>query len=96
MFSRCRKVQPDNSAFALVPGTLNTYLDSVTVDLVNNENGHLFVLKVAGVKENTFRIFIDEKTPLKGRYRVKDALHRVLMPEQYAIFVYFSNRFYSI
>lgn len=72
--SRCRKVQPGNSQFQLVPGTLNTYSSSITADIVNKENDHLFVLKLAAIKDNTFNVNIDEKTPLKQRYRVVDAL----------------------
>lgn len=47
---RCRKIQPDNSPYELVPATLNTYSDSITADIVNKENGHLFVLKLEAVK----------------------------------------------
>lgn len=47
---RCRRMQPDNSPFELVPATLNIYSDSITADIVNKENGHLFVLKLEGVK----------------------------------------------
>lgn len=71
---RCRKVPADNSKFQLVPGTLNTYSDSITVDLVNKENEHLYVVKVGALKDNTFHLVIDEKTPLYARYRVVDAL----------------------
>ncbi|CAD7091219.1 unnamed protein product [Hermetia illucens] len=71
---RCRKVTPGDSPFALVPGTLNIYSDSITTDLVNRENNHLFSLKLEALQGNTFRLLIDEKTPLKPRYRVNDAL----------------------
>lgn len=47
---RCRKVEHNNSPYELVPATLNTYSDSITADLINKNNGHLFVLKVEGVQ----------------------------------------------
>lgn len=74
-------MQPDNSPFHVVPATLNTYSDSVTVDLVNADNGVLFVLKVAALKDNTFQVVVEEKTPLKPRYRVQDALKGPLQPD---------------
>lgn len=78
---RCRKVQPDNSQFHLVPGSLNTYSDSVTADLVNKENDHLFVVKVGALIDNTFHIVIDEKTPIQPRYKVVDALRETPKPD---------------
>lgn len=58
----------------MVPASLNTYVDSVTAELVNKDNDHLFELKVTALKDNTFHVVIDEKTPIKPRYRVQDAL----------------------
>lgn len=76
-------MQPDNSQFQLIASTLNTYSDSVTAELLNKENDHRFVLKVAALKDNTFHVVIDEKTPLKPRYRVVDALQRTPLPDKY-------------
>lgn len=58
----------------MVADSLNTYSDSVTAELVNADNDHRFVLKVAALKDNTFHVLIDEKQPLRPRYRVQDAL----------------------
>lgn len=44
------------------------------MDLVNRDNQHQFVLKLASVLGNSFHLEIDEKTPLRPRYRVVDAL----------------------
>lgn len=52
---RCRKIEHNNSPYELVPATLNTYSDSITADLVNKNNGHLFVLKVEGVQVSEFK-----------------------------------------
>lgn len=80
-FRRCRKVQPGNSQFQLVPGTLNSYSNSITADIINKENNHLFVLKLEALKDSTFHVLIDEKTPLRQRYRVTDALKGPTTPD---------------
>ena len=43
---RCRKVPAGNSKYALVPGSLNTYSDSITAELTHKDNHHLFVFKL--------------------------------------------------
>ncbi|XP_067640752.1 neutral alpha-glucosidase AB isoform X2 [Eurosta solidaginis] len=77
---RCRKVTPDQSKFALVPGSLNTYSDSVTADLIHKDNKHLFTLKLEALESDIFRLLIDEKTPLKPRYKVEHALKSAPKP----------------
>lgn len=74
IFRRCRKVQPGNSPYILIPDTLKTYKSYVTVDIKNTENGHEFVLKVEAVKDEIFHVVIDEKSPMHPRYVVEDAL----------------------
>lgn len=78
---RCRKVQPNASPYSVVAGSLNTYSDSVTAELRNADNGQLFVLKVAALKDDTFHVQIDEKQPLIPRYRVLDALKGPVQPD---------------
>lgn len=78
---RCRKVEPNASPYAVVAGTLNTYSDSVTAELRNADNGQVFVLKVAALKESTFHVQIEEKQPLIPRYRVLDALKGPVEPD---------------
>lgn len=53
---------------------LSVTSEQLVVDLINTENSKIFALKVTAVKDNTFRLEIDEKTPMKARYRVEDAL----------------------
>lgn len=90
---------PHQLTYELVPSTLKIYTDSFTTELVNRENGHIFVLKLEGVQVNKFKfisihqhfrhfiksfidsfkgdmfhVTIDEKYPLKKRYRATDAL----------------------
>lgn len=75
---RCRSLSPGISQFQLVSGTLTSSSAELTVDLVNNENAKEFVLRVTAVNETgfTFRTEIDEKAPLKERYRVEDSLQQ--------------------
>ena len=49
---RCRKIQPGNSKFALVPGSLNTYSDSITAELRHKDNQHVFVFKLEALVVN--------------------------------------------
>lgn len=49
-FRRSRKVQYEKSPFEIVPNTLSSHNTYVTTDVVNKENGHLFVLKLEAVK----------------------------------------------
>jgi len=74
VFRRSRKIQGSGSKYALIPGTLNTYADSLTADLVNKENHHQFAFKLEALVGSTFRLQIDEKQPLRPRYRVEHAL----------------------
>ncbi|KAH8387650.1 hypothetical protein KR093_008512, partial [Drosophila rubida] len=71
---RSRKVQSAGSKYSLISGTLNTYSDSVTADLLNKENHHQFTFKLEALVGSTFRLQIDEKTALHPRYRVEHAL----------------------
>lgn len=75
-FRRCRKVQAGNSPYDIISNTLNTYANYITLDILNKENSHVFVMKLEALKGNTFHFEIDEKAPLKPRYRVTDALHK--------------------
>lgn len=69
-------MQPGISQFQLVPSTLQGSANSeaVTIDLINMANNQLFVVKLTAVKDDKFHVEIDEKAPLKARYRVDDAL----------------------
>lgn len=71
---RCRKVQPGDSPYSLVYGSLKTYKTYITMDLKNNNNGHEFLLKLEAVKGDKFHVEVDEKQPMHPRYRVEDAL----------------------
>lgn len=72
---RCRKVEGGDSPYELQLSTTKTFPDHITVDVLNKDNDQVFVLKLVGLKGNKFHVEIDEKTPLKPRYRVVDALN---------------------
>lgn len=73
-FSRSRTLQPGTSAFQLVANTKTTTTTSVQLDVINSANNQLFVLTVVALESETIRVQIDEKTPIKARYRIQDAL----------------------
>lgn len=77
IFRRCRKVESGNSRFELEISTLKTYPSYITADILNKDNGHLFVFNLIALKGNTFQVLIDEKTPLHKRYRTEHVLNVV-------------------
>lgn len=83
-----RKTQPGNSKFALASGSLNSYSDSITAELINKDTQHIFSFKLEAIEGSTFRILIDEKTPLRPRYKVVDALKDTPKPETYVFLMH--------
>ncbi|CRL04690.1 CLUMA_CG017754, isoform A [Clunio marinus] len=72
---RCRNVSgPSNYVF--VQGTLAVDKNSATVEIQNTQNFHIFTLKISGLMDNTFRVEMDEKSPLSPRFRVTEALQQ--------------------
>uniref|UniRef100_A0A6M2E1U1 Glucosidase II subunit alpha n=1 Tax=Xenopsylla cheopis TaxID=163159 RepID=A0A6M2E1U1_XENCH len=71
---RCRKVPPNQSPYELIVDTFNAKADSVESVVLNRDNGVQFILQIFALQDNTFRVLMDEKSPLKPRYRVTDSL----------------------
>eukprot|EP00117_Sycon_ciliatum_P017449 scpid32873/ scgid16435/ Neutral alpha-glucosidase AB; Alpha-glucosidase 2; Glucosidase II subunit alpha len=69
---RNRDLEPKDSRFHVVPGTINIGSDRVTFELLNDEAS--FVGEVITLVDNTARLMINEKAPLHPRYVVKDSL----------------------
>ena len=71
---RNRGLQPGKSTYHVMPKTvvINDY--SVIMDLVNKKNNVLFTAKIQALEDNTARIQINEKSPLRPRYEVCDVL----------------------
>lgn len=43
-------------------------------ELFNRDTGVLYVFRLTGLVDNTFRVYVNEKNPLKNRYEVQEAL----------------------
>ncbi|KAJ6649262.1 Neutral alpha-glucosidase AB, partial [Pseudolycoriella hygida] len=63
----------NESPYEVLPLTLS--IDGhMKVDIRNNNNQQTFVLTLKALSDNSFHYEIDEKTPIKPRYRVTEAL----------------------
>ena len=71
---RNRALKPGKSLYHVIPETVVSNNSSVAMDLVNKQNNVLFTAKIQALKDNTIRIQINEKSPLRPRYEVQDAL----------------------
>ncbi|XP_078047812.1 glucosidase 2 subunit alpha [Augochlora pura] len=71
---RCRKVEPGKSPYQLLIDTVTSNEYSVTADLFNKDTGVLYILQLTALKDNTFRLHINEKNPLHPRYQPENAL----------------------
>jgi hypothetical protein len=49
-YRRSRNVNREKSPYEIVPNTLNTNANYITADIVDKDSGHLFVLKLEGIK----------------------------------------------
>lgn len=74
-FSRGRRTETHNCQYEFEISTLKTYPSYITAEILNKENGHLFVFTLTALKDNTFQVLIDEKTPLHKRYRTEHVLN---------------------
>ncbi|XP_017888200.1 neutral alpha-glucosidase AB isoform X2 [Ceratina calcarata] len=71
---RCRKVEPGKTPYQLLTDTLTQNESSINVDLFNKDTRVLYILQLTALKENTFRLQINEKNPLHPRYLPEYAL----------------------
>lgn len=51
-----------------------TAKDHATFDVVNKDNGHKFILEIHAYLDGTFRVVMNEASPLHPRYQVEHAL----------------------
>lgn len=75
---RCRAYRGP-SQYEVLSDTLLVEGNRMSVDIRNNESQHLFVLKLgavrgANVRDNIYHFEIDEKSPMRPRYRVTESL----------------------
>ena len=74
-FRRQRNYNPDVSPYNVNFNSLRTsQSNQISLDVTNTENGHAFVLDLFGFEDRTFRLKINEASPLKPRYEVPDVI----------------------
>lgn len=71
---RCRKVEPGKTPYQLVPDTLVQNESIISIDLSNKDTGVLYTLQLTVLKDNTFRLHVNEKNPLHPRYETEYSL----------------------
>lgn len=72
---RCRGMEPGKTPYQLLPDKLVQNESMIIVDLFNKDTGITYVVQLITLKENTFRLHINEKNPLHPRYENQYALH---------------------
>ena len=71
---RNRALEAGDSPYHVIPETVVLSDSSVTMDLVNKQNDVWFTAKIQALEDNTARIQINEKSPLRPRYEAQDVL----------------------
>ncbi|XP_015112799.1 neutral alpha-glucosidase AB [Diachasma alloeum] len=71
---RCRKVEAGKTPYEVVPMTVTQNGSTLQADLFNKDTGVNFILQLTALKDNIFRLHINEKSPLHKRYEVENAL----------------------
>lgn len=72
--SRNRALKPDNSPFAILPGTLQYEVGSISCDVINSNTNISFKLTLDTLEKNTARLRVTELSPIRPRYFVHDSL----------------------
>ncbi|XP_077284239.1 glucosidase 2 subunit alpha [Arctopsyche grandis] len=72
---RLRKLNPGNSPYELLLDTVSLDKHTLSADIRNNNYNVLFKLNLIALVDGTFRVVIDEKQPLKPRYKVEYVLN---------------------
>lgn len=67
-------MQPEKSEYDFDFSTLKPNPTSISVDILNTKNGQSFIFTLIAIQGNTFQVMIDEKIPLKPRYRTEHVL----------------------
>jgi len=65
---------PGDSAYSVQAGTVNLQANAVTMDVLNKNNNVLLAVTITALEGSTARVRIEEKTPLKPRYEVKEVV----------------------
>lgn len=68
-------MEPGKTPYQLLPETLVQNEFMITVELYNKDTNVFYVVKLTSLKEDTFRLHINEKHPLHPRYENEYALY---------------------
>lgn len=68
-------MESGKTSYHLLPDTFVQNESMITVELFNRDTGVFYVLKLTSLKDSTFRLHINEKSPLHPRYENEYALH---------------------
>ncbi|XP_044733910.1 neutral alpha-glucosidase AB [Chrysoperla carnea] len=71
---RCREMEPNKSPYVLNFPSAQITPNSVHVELWNNEEQVVFNLTLSALVDNTFRLQVEEASPLRDRFRSLYAL----------------------
>ena len=71
---RNRALEAGESPYHVIPETVVLSDSSVTMDLVNKQNDVWFTAKIFALEDDTARIQINEKSPLRPRYEAQGIL----------------------
>ncbi|OXA60099.1 neutral alpha-glucosidase AB isoform X3 [Folsomia candida] len=71
---RQRHIADGSSNFDVNLKSGRTFKDYAVFDIVNKDNGHKFLLEVHTYMDGTFRVLMNEESPLHPRYQVEHAL----------------------
>ena len=71
---RNRALKAGESPYHVIPETVVLSDSSVTMDLVNKQNDVWFTAKIQALEDDTARIQINEKSPLRPRYEAQGIL----------------------
>ena len=85
---RNRALKAGKSPYHVIPETVVLSDSSVTMDMVNKQNNVWFTTKIFALEDDTARLQINEKSPLRPRYEAKDILVGDPKAEKYDMRIY--------
>eukprot|EP01113_Clastostelium_recurvatum_P019242 TRINITY_DN2271_c0_g1_i2.p1 TRINITY_DN2271_c0_g1~~TRINITY_DN2271_c0_g1_i2.p1 ORF type:complete len:965 (-),score=270.56 TRINITY_DN2271_c0_g1_i2:59-2953(-) len=71
---RNRKLPDRGLSYHVQPATVQISGSSLTADIINVHNNHTFVLEMISHENGILRLKVDEKAPLRPRYKVQDVI----------------------
>jgi mannosyl-oligosaccharide alpha-1,3-glucosidase len=73
----CKRNRNVRGSFRVDRTSLSLQPESLSIDLINMENNEVSILTLRSFENDIFHFEVDEKNPLKPRYRVKDVLQNL-------------------